>query len=125
MKKILNTLLLVTLYATPSNPLFAADIATKSKRIKVYANSQSFWDVKPGDTLSEIAKQLLPQHRTARANLQKNILTSNPNAFIKNNPNKLKANVRLWFSHNTSSIYPNKHKYNTTSFSWGKIHRQK
>ena len=104
-----------------------ADTTSNSKRIEVYSISQSFWDVKRGDSLSEIVLQLLPDNTSKREKLFNEILRVNPQAFIQNNPDKLKANVRLWLS-NGSAVRETpdlSNKYEIRSFDWGQVYRVK
>lgn len=98
-----------------------------SKRIEVYAISQSFWDVTPGETLGDIVKQLLPDNPALRATLLNDIVKLNPDAFSQSNPDNLKANVRLWLPDNASAMRSpvDKSKYDVKSFSWGQIYRSK
>lgn len=101
--------------------------AGNSKRIEVYAISQNYWDVTPGETLGDIVKQLLPDNPSMRSTLQHNIVKLNPNAFSQSNPDNLKANVRLWLPNNASAMRRSvdKNKYKTESFNWGQVHRPK
>lgn len=104
-----------------------ADTTSNSKRIEVYAISQSFWDVTQGESLSEIVLQLIPDNTSKREKLFNDILKTNPQAFLKNNPDKLKANVRLWLPNGAvvrdSPSLSN--KYEIRSFHWGQIYRVK
>ena len=104
-----------------------ADTSHNSKRIEVYSISQNFWDVRQGDSLSDIVLQLLPENKSKREKLFDQIFKTNPHAFIQNNPDKLKANVRLWLS-NGSAVRntPDKSKrYEIKSFDWGQVYRVK
>lgn len=96
-------------------------------RIEVYSISQFFWDVSPGETLGEIIQRILPDSQAQRAPLLRQILNLNPHAFVQANPNRLKANVRLWLPNNTSRNQrkKDKNKYQSQSFSWGQIHKVK
>jgi len=98
--------------------------AGTSKRIEVYAISQNFWDVIPGETLGSIVAQLLPDNPTMRKSLLNDIVQLNPSAFSHSNPDNLKANIRLWLPNN-APMRPvtDKNHYRTQSFSWGQIHR--
>lgn len=104
-----------------------ADTSSKSKRIEVYTISQSFWDVKKRDTLSEIIKQLLPDNPKMREILSKEIIQLNPDAFINNNPDRLKAHIRLWLPNNSQIIHSkiDSEKYEVRSFSWGQAYKLK
>ncbi|HED34256.1 MAG TPA: hypothetical protein ENJ08_08605 [Gammaproteobacteria bacterium] len=101
--------------------------AGTSKRIEVYAISQNFWDVAPGETLGDIVKQLLPDNPQQRKILLKEIVQLNPDAFSQSNPDNLKANIRLWLPNNAPIRGPlmDKNRYDTQSFSWGQVHRGK
>lgn len=104
-----------------------ADTHRIAKRIEVYVISQSFWDVMPGDTLSGIAQQLLPNNPVKRKQLERDILSLNANAFVQNNPDRLKANVRLWFANTLPAVENtnNRENYHVKSFSWGQVYRAK
>ncbi len=101
--------------------------AQPSNRVQVYAISQSYWDVAPGETLGEIVKQLLPDNMGLRKALQSKIIELNPNAFSRSNPDNLKANVRLWLPNNAPAMQQvkNKQKYEVKSFSWGQVYKPK
>ncbi|VAW60565.1 hypothetical protein MNBD_GAMMA11-505 [hydrothermal vent metagenome] len=99
--------------------------ADTSTRIEVYAISQHFRDVLPGETLGDIVKQLLPNSPAMHKSLLNEIVQLNPDAFGSNNPDKLKANIRLWLPGSTPLRHkiPDENQYDTRSFSWGKVHR--
>ncbi|VAW67017.1 hypothetical protein MNBD_GAMMA08-1363 [hydrothermal vent metagenome] len=101
--------------------------AQPSNRVQVYAISQSYWDVTPGETLGDIVKQLLPDNMGLRKKLQSKIIELNPNAFSRSNPDNLKANVRLWLPNNAPAMQQvkNKKKYDVKSFSWGQMYKPK
>ena len=67
-----------------------------SKRIEVYPLSQSYWDVKRGDTLGEIVDTLIPQNPYLQRKLMRDILSLNPDVFPDGNPHRMLANRRLW-----------------------------
>jgi len=98
-----------------------------SKRIEVYNISQNYWDVSPGDTLSNIVMQLLPYNSVMRKKLSSEIIKLNPHAFVQNQENSLKANVRLWLPNHISTANKSvdKDRYNIKSFSWGQINTPK
>ena len=73
-------------------------------RIEVYPVTQAYWDVKPGETLGEIVKQLLPNNPAMRKRLMNEIVELNPDAFSSSNPDNLKANVRLWLPNHTRAM---------------------
>lgn len=129
MKRYVSLLMLCILFTSLSAYARADSHATtaKSKRIEVYAISQSFWDVTPGDTLGDIVKQLLPNNPSMRNTLLHEIVRLNPGAFSKSNPDNLKANVRLWLPNNSPAMRSttDKNKYDIKSFSWGQVYRPK
>jgi hypothetical protein len=125
----LKTIITAALIYTLSHSVWA-DSSTKetpSKRIEVYSLSQSYWDTKYGDTLGEIAQQLLPYNKNKQQQLIINIIELNPNAFVKNKPATMKANLRLWLPNNMSHVgkHVDPSHYNVQSFSWGNIKRPK
>ncbi len=97
------------------------------KRIEIYAISQNFWDVKQGESLSEIVLQLVADNTLKREKLFNEILKINPQAFLQNNPDKLKSNVRLWLPNGaTINNKPDaSNQYEIRSFEWGQIYRAK
>jgi len=104
---------------------FKAD--AQSKRIEVYPASQAFVQVGRGDTLGEIVKRLLPNHPARRQQLMHDLVALNPEAFINGNPNRLKANVRLWLPGHIAALQQAIHsdKYRIKSFSWGYVQQLK
>ena len=119
MKKSLNLFLSVIL----SGFLCSQASSDQSKRVEVYAISQSFWDVTPGETLGQIVKQLLPDNAALREKLLLQIVKLNPNAFSHSNPDNLKSNIRLWLPNNATAMQQvkDKNKYDVKYFSWGQI----
>ena len=99
----------------------------ESKVIEVYSEGAAFWDVQPGDTLSEIVSRLLPDQPSKRADLMTEIMQTNPSAFSNNHVDFLKANVRLWLpTHGKGRNQPvNKDKYTIREFNWGYIQSHK
>lgn len=97
----------------------------EAKRIEVYPLSQNFYDVAAGETLQQIVLQLLPDRPAQREHLMQEIVQLNPTAFIRQNPNRLKAGVRLWLPNNPPRPAPQPHTRNRhiESFSWGKVIR--
>lgn len=98
-----------------------------SKRIEVYALSQNYWDIQPGDTLGRIVQHLLPNNPTKHAALKKDIVLLNPQAFINGNPELLLAGKRLHlpgYMKQADSI-ANPAKTQVESFSWGNIKRDR
>lgn len=100
------------------------DESHHSKRIEVYTISQHYWDVKPGDTLSEILKQLVALNKQMRNSLATHIIQLNPDAFINGNQNRLRSGVRLWLPDNLLSIpsIENINRYEIKTFSWGQVY---
>ncbi|MFC1588669.1 FimV family protein [Pseudomonadota bacterium] len=117
-KNYLIIVLLSTLIAAPS--AFA-----ESKRVEVYSLSQNYWDTQPGETLGEIAAQLLPNNFNLQQKLMNDIVSLNPDAFQDGDPNYMLANTRLWLPNNlpkTDDKIDSKHTQ-VESFSWGNINR--
>jgi Tfp pilus assembly protein FimV len=118
-------LLLLTLssasFASTDNPGSTGE----AKRIEVYPLSQNFHDVASGETLQQIVLQLLPNRPAQRAHLMQDIVQLNPSAFVKQNPNRLKAGVRLWLPNNPPQPAPQPQTRNRhiESFSWGQVIR--
>lgn len=98
-----------------------------AKRIEVYPLSQNFHDVETGDTLQQIVLQLLPNRPAQRTQLMQDIVQLNPSAFINQNPNSLKANVRLWLPNNPPHYAPQleSRTLHIESFSWGQVIRRR
>ena len=103
------------------------DPASEAKRIEVYPLSQNFYDVAAGETLQQIVLQLLPNRPNQRAQLMQDIVTLNPSAFIKQNPTRLKAHVRLWLPNSPPHAAPQREASNLhiESFSWGQVIRRR
>lgn len=93
----------------------------ESRRIQVYPLSQAYYDVKSGDTLGEISQTILPNTPRMRSQLMADIVQLNPDAFINNDPNRLKAHIRLWLPNNMSGLdhRVNKDKFIIKDYSWG------
>lgn len=106
---------------------YSANTLADSKRVEVYSLSQHYWDIQSGDTLGEIVTQLLPNNPDMRQKLMADIISQNPNAFIDNDPNYMRAKTRLWLpNHMTqtdSKVDPQRTQ--VESFSWGNIKRPK
>jgi Tfp pilus assembly protein FimV len=100
-------------------------IQAESKRIEVYSLGQHYWDTQSGETLGEIAHQLLPNNPSMQQRLMKDIVALNPNAFQDNNPNLMRANTRIWLpSHlTTPDTKVNRSQTSVESFAWGNIKR--
>ena len=98
-----------------------------AKRIEVYALTQNVWEIQPGDTLSEISAQLLPNNPAKWASLQQDILLLNPDVFINADPKKMIAGkvLRLpgYMKQADSKTDPKVTIVET--YSWGNIKRQK
>lgn len=99
----------------------------ESKRIEVYKNGLTFWDVQSGDTLNEIINQLLPYKSFERNRLITEIINLNPAAFYDNDPDKLQAGVRIWLPGSGLAPRTKAHmdKYKIQHFSWGYIKSRK
>ena len=100
---------------------------TNTKRIEVYALSQNYWNTRHGDTLGEIALQLLPNNPDKHETLKQDIVQLNPHAFISGNPDKLLANKRLWLPGYMKHADTKANPATTTveTYSWGNIKRQR
>ncbi len=99
---------------------------TESKRIEVYPQGQQYYDVRPGDSLSSIVMSILPNRPQARNRLMAQLLELNPQAFVNNDPSRLKANTRLWFSSQyTPHAIKDPDKYIIQDFSWGQLYKPK
>lgn len=101
--------------------LLIPNVYADSKRIEVYSIGKSYWDVKPGDSLGLIVEQLLPNNTDMRANLIKDIVKLNPDAFVNGDINYLKADVRLWLPGGLQGLNKtiDKNKYIINEYSWG------
>lgn len=99
----------------------------ESKRIEVYSLSQNYWDTQSGETLGEIAVQLLPHNFNLQQKLMNDIVNQNPDAFLNNNHNNMLANTRLWLPNNLSRIdkQADSERVEVESYSWGNIKRPK
>ena len=106
---------------------FSQSTYAESQRVEVYPLSQHYWDTQSGDTLGQIAAQLLPNNPGMRAKLMADIISQNPDAFQDNDPDYMKANTRLWLpnrlAHADSKADPS--YTHVESFSWGNIKRPK
>jgi hypothetical protein len=100
-------------------------VQAESKRIEIYSLSQNYWDTKSGETLGEIAQQLLPNNPRMQQRLMKDIVALNPNTFPDNNPNRMEANARLWLPGHitTPDTKVDRSKTSVKSFAWGNIKR--
>lgn len=100
-------------------------VQAESKRIEVYSVGQHYWDTRSGETLGEIAHQLLPNNPRMQQRLMRDIVSLNPEAFQDNNPDRMQANTRLWLP--GMGIKPdtkvNPSKTSVQSFAWGNIKR--
>jgi Tfp pilus assembly protein FimV len=93
-----------------------------SIKVQVYDKGQQYWDVKSGQTLSQICQKLRPVSNTSRRACQQQILKKNPDAFIKNDPNRLILGKRLWLpgSYRPASQMQSD-QYHIRNFSWGSV----
>ena len=98
-----------------------------SKRIEVYSLSQSYWDVRYGDTLGTIIHHLLPNNPALHGSLQQDILQLNLDAFINGNPEKLLAGKRLRLPGYIKQADTRANPATTVveTYSWGNIKRPK
>ncbi|MDH5573596.1 MAG: hypothetical protein OEY89_17660 [Gammaproteobacteria bacterium] len=119
--KIKNTLIFFLLCVFSIVPYAFAD----SKRVEVYALSQTYWDTQPGETLGEIAAQLMPHNLRLQQKLMNDIVNLNPDAFQGGNPDLMQANTRLWLPNNIPQADGKVGNGNTQveTFSWGSIKR--
>ena len=103
----------------------AGSALAESKRVEVYSLSQNYWDTQPGETLGEIAAQLLPNNPSMRQKLMADIVNQNPNAFADGNADFMRANSRLWLPNNLiqNDSKVDAERTEVESFSWGNIKR--
>ncbi len=96
-----------------------------STRIEVYPISQNYRDVQNGDTLGEIAAELLPDTPNLRQRLMHEIIELNPDAFIDRDPNRLRAYSRLWLPNSPEQPAngANSAARTVENYSWGSISR--
>lgn len=102
-----------------------AQAQAASKRVYVYPVNQQYWDVRPGDTLGQIAQALLPASAQHRQRLMHDILRLNPGAFIGGDPDRLLANTRLWLPNTDITVTTTVSDQDTEirEFDWGYIKR--
>jgi hypothetical protein len=98
----------------------------ESTRIEVYPLSQSYWDIKTGDTLGEIVDTLIPGNPYLRQKLMHDIVSTNPDAFPDSNPDRMLANKRLWLP---NAVKPpddsaNPSGYTIETYQWGSIKKR-
>ena len=98
----------------------------ESKRIEVYPLSQSYWDIKTGDTLGEIVNTLIPNNPYLQEKLIRDILSLNPDVFPGGNPNLMLANRRLWLPNAVKQPdgITNSSDYSVESYQWGSIKKR-
>jgi len=120
----MNNVFIITICILASTA-FSSTLANATKHVEVYAISQHYWDVAAGETLSGIVKQLLPDNPGLRKKLLFEIVALNPDAFSLNNPDNLKANIRLWLpNHSRAMRSTKKHSQSEIqSFSWGQVYK--
>lgn len=128
LRRLTHKAVCLLLLALSSATCASAGSTGEAKRIEVYPLSQNFYDVEAGDSLQQIVLQLLPNQPAQRAQLMQDIVQLNPTAFIRQNPDRLKAGVRLWLPNNPPQSAPQLQSRNLhiESFSWGQVihHRQ-
>jgi Tfp pilus assembly protein FimV len=97
-----------------------------SKRIEVYPLSQSYWDVKRGDTLGEIVDTLIPQNPYLQQKLMRDILSLNPAVFPEGNPHRMLADRRLWLPNTVKQPQDTAKSSDTLieTYQWGSIKRR-
>lgn len=97
-------------------------VQAASKKVDVYETAQQFHDVKPGETLGEICRQLVAGSRAQQSNCLQRLVADNPHAFINQSADRLLAGKRLWLpgSYRPLSHADNKN-YRVRQFSWGQI----
>lgn len=74
-----------------------------------------------------IAAQLLPSMPEQQQSLMQSIVSLNPSAFINRDPNRLRANIRLWLPGNglqTHDVSPDPNAGQETQYSWGTIKKR-
>ncbi|HEX7026814.1 MAG TPA: hypothetical protein VF268_06205 [Gammaproteobacteria bacterium] len=104
---------------------WAFNACAESIRVHVYPLSQQYWDVRPGDTLGQIVESLVPADRNKQRYLMRDIVELNPDAFLDGDPNRLRANVRLWLPNVLQQPVERRTGENITieRYEWGSIKR--
>lgn len=98
----------------------------ESVRVHVYKLSQQYWDVQYGDTLGEIVDSLLPADKSKQQRLMQDIVELNPDAFLDGDPDRLRANVRLWLPNAIQRPVENYYSGENVTierYDWGSIKR--
>ncbi len=110
-----------------SSATYTSADAGEAKPIEVYPLSQNVYDVAAGDTLQQIVLQLLPNRPAQRAQLMREIVQLNPDAFVQQKPSRLKAHVRLWLPNSPphSAAQPETRNLHIEYFSWGQVIRRR
>lgn len=95
----------------------------ESLRIEVYPITQQYWDIEPGDTLSGIAAELLPNNPDMQLRLIDDLVRLNSKAVVDGNKNHIIAGARLWLPGKMTKADSkvDKSKYDVRTFSWGNI----
>lgn len=102
--------------------LMSVYVHAESVNVKVYDKGQQFWDVKSGQSLSQICQALKAVSKTSRLACQQQILKKNPDAFINKNPNRLIVGKRLWLPGSYRAVSQLKNdQYHIKNFSWGSV----
>ena len=106
---------------------FTAPALAEPTRVELYPLSQHYWDTQPGETLSQIAAQLLPNNPGMQHKLMTDIIQQNPDAFQDNGPDYMLANTRLWLPNHLAQTDSKVDPERTVveSFSWGNVKRPK
>jgi Tfp pilus assembly protein FimV len=107
-----------------SSLLLSGIAAATSKRVEVYSLTREYWDVRPGDTLSGIAAELLPGNVRHQQQLQRDLVRLNPHAFIDGDPALLIARQRLWLPNAvTRPVQSSQPNAEIERLGWGYIKR--
>ena len=114
---------IIALSLSLSLTAFAPVATADSKRIEVYELSQTYVDVRPGDTLGEIAARLLPHNPSLQQKLMNEIMQLNPGAFPGNRAEHMLAGERLFLPNSMQQSDSNERNVTIESFSWGNIKR--
>jgi len=104
--------------------LFTINTArAESQRIEVYPLSQSYWDIKSGDTLGDIVNTLMPDNYYLQEKLIREIVSLNPDVFPGGNPKRMLANRRLWLPNAVKQVEnkTDSSGYTIESYQWGSI----
>lgn len=102
--------------------VLALSAQAESKRVQVYENGQLHWDVKSGQTLSQVCQQLNNLNQSSILACQKLMLEKNPEAFINKNPDQLVSGKRLWLPGSYQPVgKQDNQNYHIKKFNWGSM----